>query len=33
MRADLLLLDENPLDDIKHTRGIGAVMLAGNWVR
>ncbi|NCF45254.1 MAG: amidohydrolase family protein [Proteobacteria bacterium] len=33
MRADLLLLAKNPLDDIKHTRGIKAVMLGGDWVR
>ena len=33
MRADLLLLQNNPLTDIRHTRGIEAVMLAGQWVR
>lgn len=29
--ADLLLLDANPLDDIRHTHRIHGVMLRGNW--
>lgn len=29
MRADLLLLDANPLDDIRNTRAIAAVVSAG----
>ncbi len=33
MRADLLLLNGNPLDDIRNTRSIAGVMLAGEWVR
>lgn len=33
MRADLLLLQSNPLADIRHTREIEAVMLNGEWVR
>lgn len=33
MRADLLLLDADPLADIAHTRKIHRVMLAGTWVR
>lgn len=33
MRADLVLLRNNPLADIQHTRGIEAVMLNGEWVR
>ena len=33
MRADLLLLNANPLDDISNTRQISRVMLAGDWVR
>lgn len=33
MRADLVLLRNNPLADIQHTRGIEAVMLDGEWVR
>jgi hypothetical protein len=28
--ADLLLLDANPLDDVRHTRRIAAVLFAGN---
>ncbi len=32
-RADLILLDENPLEDIKHTRGIHAVVLDGRLLR
>jgi hypothetical protein len=30
-RADLVLLDNNPLDDITHTLGIRGVMAAGGW--
>ena len=33
MRADLVLLRNNPLADIQHTRGIEAVMVSGEWVR
>jgi len=33
MRADLILLQNNPLTDIRHTRGIKSVMLGGDWVR
>jgi len=33
MAADLVLLDGNPLDDIRNTRRINRVMLAGRWVR
>jgi len=33
MRADLVLLDNDPLDDIRNTRTIRRVMLGGNWVR
>jgi imidazolonepropionase-like amidohydrolase len=33
MRADLVLLQNNPLADIQHTRGIEAVMVSGEWVR
>jgi hypothetical protein len=33
MRADLVLLHNNPLADIRHTRGIEAVMVNGEWVR
>ena len=33
MRADLLLLDADPLDDIRHTRRISRVMQDGKWVR
>ena len=29
--ADLVLLEANPLDDIRHTRGIQGVMRAGEW--
>jgi imidazolonepropionase-like amidohydrolase len=29
--ADLVLLESNPLDDIRHTRGIRGVMRAGEW--
>jgi len=29
--ADLLVLDENPLEDINHTRKINAVMLGGKY--
>lgn len=31
-RADLLLLEGNPLDDIAATRGISGVMIAGRWL-
>jgi imidazolonepropionase-like amidohydrolase len=30
--ADLIVLDKNPLDDIKNTRSINAVYIAGNHV-
>jgi len=30
-RADLVLLEDNPLEDIRHTRGIAGVMLRGDW--
>lgn len=30
--ADLILVDGNPLQDIKHTRQISGVMLAGRWM-
>lgn len=33
MRADLVLLKDNPLTDIRHSRSVEAVMLAGEWVR
>ncbi|MFV2091012.1 MAG: amidohydrolase family protein, partial [Pseudomonadales bacterium] len=33
MKADLLLLDANPLEDIRNTRSIQRVMLNGEWVR
>lgn len=33
MRADLLLLNANPLEDIRNSREIAGVMLAGEWVR
>lgn len=33
MRADLVLLQNNPLADIQHTRGVEAVMVSGEWVR
>jgi imidazolonepropionase-like amidohydrolase len=33
MRADLVLLEANPLADIANTREISRVMLGGNWVR
>ena len=33
MRADLVLLQNNPLTNIQHTRGIEAVMVGGEWVR
>ena len=33
MRADLVLLENNPLADIRHTRDIDSVMLGGEWVR
>jgi imidazolonepropionase-like amidohydrolase len=31
-RADLLLLDANPLEDVKHTRDISGVMVRGRWL-
>src|SRR5215468_1298524 len=31
-RADLLLLDQDPLKDIRHTRAIRGVMLNGRWL-
>ncbi len=31
-RADLVLLDDNPLQDISRTRGIGGVMTRGRWL-
>lgn len=31
-RADLLLLDANPLEDVKHTREVAGVMVRGNWL-
>ena len=33
MRADLVLLENNPLADIQNTRSITAVMVGGEWVR
>jgi adenine deaminase len=30
--ADLILLDENPLNDIQNVRKIAGVMVNGNWV-
>ncbi len=33
MQADLVLLDANPLEDIRNTRRISRVMLGGEWVR
>lgn len=30
--ADLVLLDENPLEDISHTRCISGVMVRGDWM-
>ena len=33
MRADLVLLQDNPLAEIRHSRSVEAVMLAGEWVR
>jgi imidazolonepropionase-like amidohydrolase len=30
-RADLVLLSENPLDDITNTRQIAGVMVRGRW--
>jgi imidazolonepropionase-like amidohydrolase len=33
MRADLVLLDADPLADITNTRRINRVMLSGTWVR
>lgn len=33
MRADLLLLQQDPLNNIRNTRSIERVMLAGHWVR
>ncbi len=31
-RADLILVNENPLDDIAHIRSHSGVMVAGNWM-
>jgi hypothetical protein len=31
-RADLVLLEDNPLDDIAATRGIAGVMIQGRWI-
>lgn len=31
-RADLVVLDGNPLDDIRHTSAIAGVMVAGRWL-
>jgi imidazolonepropionase-like amidohydrolase len=31
-RADLVLLDANPLEDIRNTRRIQGVVLRGEWV-
>ncbi len=31
-RADLLLLEANPLEDVKHTRAIAGVMTRGRWL-
>ncbi len=31
-RADLLLLEANPLQDVKHTRDIAGVMVRGKWL-
>jgi imidazolonepropionase-like amidohydrolase len=31
--ADLVVLRKNPLDDIRNTREIDKVMIAGNWVQ
>ncbi len=33
MQADLVLLEADPLADIRHTRRVAAVMLDGRWVR
>jgi imidazolonepropionase-like amidohydrolase len=30
--SDLILLDGNPLQDIKHTQNIAGVMLGTNWL-
>ena len=30
-RADLLLVEQNPLEDVANTRKIGGVMAAGKW--
>jgi hypothetical protein len=32
LRADLLLLSENPLEDVAATRAIEGVMLRGRWL-
>jgi len=32
MRADLVLLDGNPLADIGHTSRIAGVMVGGRWL-
>jgi imidazolonepropionase-like amidohydrolase len=31
-RADLLLLDANPLEDVRHTRALAGVMVRGYWL-
>lgn len=31
-RADLILLEDNPLEDVRNARKISAVAIAGNWV-
>lgn len=31
-RADLLLLEANPLQDVKHTRELAGVMVRGQWL-
>ena len=32
MRADLLLLDGNPLDDVNNVRDVSGVMVGGKWL-
>ena len=32
MRADLLLLDANPLDDVNNVRDVSGVMVGGKWL-
>jgi tetratricopeptide (TPR) repeat protein len=31
-RADLIMIEENPLDDIRHARDVVAVMVSGRWI-